>query len=300
VAESERDKVIYIVGSAGSGKSTLMKMLAKSRDAEILPCSTDITSADIVILKDEKTVLVDATLPHILQPRFPALIGQVFDTSRFLDRQKLVPHKQKLIELAEKKSKLYTNIYAYLAASYKVYEVKNNVEYDKAKLTLVANEIHNDFIKNQPSLQQRAAFCSYLDEGGYKSLLDMCSVQKKVCVKCCLEKPAFELMAQLVAKSGKGVHVYSSAYVPGACEAITVGNISICINPKEHCEYVIDLDLLLGLRAEKTHEKAQRQLIEAAGVQFGLAKAAHLEIEEIYKQAMNFDEMLDAGKELLN
>ena len=72
---------ILIKGGPGSGKSTLMKQvvrlaLQRGQPVEEIRCSSDAASLDGVILPRIKTVLLDATPPHALEPQFPGAVEQ--------------------------------------------------------------------------------------------------------------------------------------------------------------------------------------------------------------------------------
>jgi len=60
----------YVIkGGPGSGKSTMMKKLAKayedsSPNMEIIHCSSDVDSLDAVILPERKFSIADGTPPH--------------------------------------------------------------------------------------------------------------------------------------------------------------------------------------------------------------------------------------------
>ena len=66
----------YIIkGGPGTGKSSLMKRVALAAETKgintvMCPCSSDPDSLDAVIFNDLKTVILDGTAPHIVEPKF--------------------------------------------------------------------------------------------------------------------------------------------------------------------------------------------------------------------------------------
>ncbi|MBP0963244.1 MAG: hypothetical protein J6Q99_03000, partial [Oscillospiraceae bacterium] len=67
----------YVIkGGPGSGKSTLMKKLAKAMakrepDMELIHCSSDHNSLDGIILPRCRVAVADGTPPHTIEPKFP-------------------------------------------------------------------------------------------------------------------------------------------------------------------------------------------------------------------------------------
>ncbi|MBQ7089741.1 MAG: ATP-binding protein, partial [Clostridia bacterium] len=80
IIDEKENKVYYIKGGPGSGKSTFLHSLAeRSEDAELIYCSGDPSSLDGVILPKQKAVVIDATAPHCHEPRFPGIGGEIID-----------------------------------------------------------------------------------------------------------------------------------------------------------------------------------------------------------------------------
>ncbi len=77
----------FIKGRPGTGKSTLMRKLASAAvqlglDAEIYHCSFDVKSLDMVVLRELKVCVFDATAPHELFPaRDTDVILDLYETA---------------------------------------------------------------------------------------------------------------------------------------------------------------------------------------------------------------------------
>ena len=87
-------RCILIKGGPGTGKSTLMKRVIKlalqrGQPVEEIHCSSDAASLDGVILPRQKTVLLDATPPHALEPQFPGAVEQPFSLCGCWDEEYL-------------------------------------------------------------------------------------------------------------------------------------------------------------------------------------------------------------------
>ena len=82
------EHIWYIKGGPGNGKSTFMRSIARAAEetgqtAEYICCSGDPDSLDGVLLRETHTVYVDATSPHVQEPRLPGAVGRYLDLSTF-------------------------------------------------------------------------------------------------------------------------------------------------------------------------------------------------------------------------
>ena len=114
--DEKNKSIYYLKGGPGCGKSTLMKQIAEKADnAELIYCSGDPSSLDGVVLPDENAVIIDATAPHSHEPRYPGVGGNLMDLGIGWDPQKM--NKERIIELSERKKKLYDECYALLKSA---------------------------------------------------------------------------------------------------------------------------------------------------------------------------------------
>ena len=86
-------KKLYILkGGSGIGKSTFIKKfveLHKDRDIVLIYCSSDSGSLDGAVVPDLRVGIVDGTLPHIIDHRYPGLCEEMVDLSQFINGAKL-------------------------------------------------------------------------------------------------------------------------------------------------------------------------------------------------------------------
>lgn len=82
-----------IKGGAGTGKSSLMKRVLSECGGtgiiEQIHCSSDPNSLDGIILTDQKISMVDATLPHVIEPLYPGGYQTVVNLCEYLNEQEL-------------------------------------------------------------------------------------------------------------------------------------------------------------------------------------------------------------------
>ena len=116
------DWTAYIIkGGAGTGKSTLMRRFAqkaieKGMNAEVCPCSSDPDSLDAVILPNEKTIILDGTAPHIVEPKHPGVCEQIINTGDYWDRKKLKENSNEIINAMKENKAYHKKASAYISA----------------------------------------------------------------------------------------------------------------------------------------------------------------------------------------
>lgn len=117
-------KKLYILkGGPGTGKSTLMKTIAKRFSDEAcvtrIYCSSDVSSLDGILIEQNGNAIgiADGTAPHVIEPRFPGAVEEIVNLGDGFDCRALYKQNNVIRELSEKKSYAYKNAYALLAAA---------------------------------------------------------------------------------------------------------------------------------------------------------------------------------------
>lgn len=82
----------------------------------LCPCSSDPNSLDAVILPKRKTVIMDGTAPHTLDPRYPAVCEEILNFGQFWDSDK-IKGKKEIIEITELNKSLHKTASKYLMAA---------------------------------------------------------------------------------------------------------------------------------------------------------------------------------------
>jgi len=119
---SRADFIYIIKGGPGTGKSSLMKRVArraeeKGAECEYYFCSSDPSSLDGVLIFGERrgTVgILDGTAPHVSEPKFPGAHEQIINLGECWDVDLLRKQKNEIVALSERKSAEYRNAYTYL------------------------------------------------------------------------------------------------------------------------------------------------------------------------------------------
>ncbi len=112
----------YIIkGGPGTGKSSFMKKVAKYAENKnekyiLCPCSSDPQSLDAVILPNKKTVILDGTAPHTIDPIYPAVCEEILNFGQFWDRSK-IENNNEIIDITDQNKALHKSVSKYLNAA---------------------------------------------------------------------------------------------------------------------------------------------------------------------------------------
>ena len=107
----------------GTGKSTLIKRLGaecaeRGLDHEMWYCSGDPSSADGIFIKELSTAVVDATSPHPCEPSLPVIRERIVDMAVALDRRVLLGRKGSIEKLLSDKKRSYARAYELLKCAF--------------------------------------------------------------------------------------------------------------------------------------------------------------------------------------
>ncbi len=304
---------LYILkGSSGCGKSTFMKKIAKTAEdkgysVDKIYCSGDPESLDGIIIPKLKFAVADGTSPHIMDVKYPAVRENIINLGEFWDIDKLLPHKDKIIRLTDKKSNHYKNAYRSLAAVGEVEDIVKdgmNRNLNRNKLEEIAFKLtEGAILENKGEIKR--IFASAFTYKGIKVL----PAFGKVETLCKINgKASFELLKaiQLIASEYRAEAVVSfsaldanktdAVYFPKS--GIVFTNLSDPPCESFNQERCIPSSRMVGNTSNtvskarlNVFEKLIKELKSEAVFELSEAKSTHGEIENIYIPAMDFEKM---------
>lgn len=178
-------KLYIIKGGPGTGKSTLMKRVAREAEKrglyyEKIFCSSDPDSLDAVIIPSLKISIADGTAPHVIEPTYPGISEVTLDLASFRNDDILCENSRKIIELTKENKLCHKKCTDFLYAA-------KGVDNDTASIILSALRIERlhkfseklaqvkltAFSDNKAKAQKR--FLSAITPGGFAVLRDTIS-----------------------------------------------------------------------------------------------------------------------------
>lgn len=129
IFEEDKFAALYIIkGGPGTGKSTFMKRLRviatdKGYTCSEYLCGSDEESLDGLIIrrKDGKAVgILDGTPPHARELQFPGAAGDILNFGEFWDSMGLRKRHQEIDRIVKEKTSLFETAYRYLSAAEKI------------------------------------------------------------------------------------------------------------------------------------------------------------------------------------
>ncbi len=314
-----RDWTAYIIkGGAGTGKSTLMrrfaeKAMAKGFKTELCPCSSDPESLDAVILPNKKTIILDGTAPHIVEPKYPGLCEQIINTGDYWNREKLKENSTEIMSAMKENKAYHKKASAYISACGQL--KKFNFSH------ALANTDINNCFEFGARLAKRhikatgktptewVRFLSGITPKGYVFFAETLENAADTVI---VLKDEYGAAASIILSAVRDYALYKSH------EIITVKNP---ILPSDITDAVIIPDLRLAFVREefgaiktdtkkhnahrfynaerlsrakekmKFNKKAYFTLLDAAAQTLSRAKAVHDELEKYYIDAMDYDSL---------
>ncbi|MBR6408551.1 MAG: hypothetical protein IKS19_08245 [Clostridia bacterium] len=319
-------RAFLIKGGPGSGKSTLMKKVAARFEerfpVEYLHCSSDPDSLDGVVLPDLKICVMDATAPHVLEPKYPGACENIINIGECWDPEILRRCSGEIIALAEECSALHRAAQSYLKGcgiikrdGDRYYAEAVNTE----KLARFAQRLSRrelPKISDSPGRQKRRMLSAYGPQG-LKYFSETVNVLSDRVY--CIQDDSGVISGQLLGEIRRCA--IAAGYDVVSCMSPLFGEVTehllipsaglslVTVNkflkaPREGCRCIntrrfLDAQKLYGHKVRiGFNKKALTALTNEAGGQMLLAKQTHDLLERYYVSAMDFEKVERLGNGL--
>lgn len=159
-------KIYILKGGPGTGKSTMMKCVAKKYDekgfnVECIHCSSDPDSLDGVILRQIGVGIVDGTAPHVIEPKVVGAIEEYVNLGEAWDIEKLEKKTDEICSIKEQIADCYPKAYDAFARALLIHDEWEHIyitamDFDKANT--LADEVCTMLFKDvtiQPDTVKR-------------------------------------------------------------------------------------------------------------------------------------------------
>ena len=307
----QMDGVFILKGGPGTGKSTLLREIAKifqrpDIQVEIFHCSSDPASLDGVLLSrgDRNACILDGTAPHERDARLPGAADEIVNLGAGFDTKRLKAKKEEILSLQRKKGLAYKEAYFYLglfgAFAEKIKaETKIRINKDAVKRWILSrfpekrNKKEDVFFAPRPI----GAFC----KDGTVRLDSYERVAEKAVYICGDPTECGVLlsrMKELLSARGYGGYYAPSPLLSSLTDGLFLKDekTALIISDEEKADGIFSKDLFSerdGEDAEeiRKYESEAARLLAAARTSLENASLHHFALEKIYTPAMQFDSL---------
>ena len=309
----EMVKRYLIKGGPGTGKSSFMRRVAseaekKGRKVVYYHCSSDPSSLDGIII-DSKIALIDSTSPHATEPSFVGAKDSIVDLGVFWDCGVLEKRMDEISSLTEKKRHSYALAYRFLSSAMQSEIASREIllpYVDMSRIEKTARRLTCK-IKRGEEYYLKIGLSSAIGTAGRCELQSYEQIAKQTVYiedafgfGCLL----LSKLCEFAAKNQNKISVSYQPLCPDLPDAVLFeeeGVAFVLCKERKHknqkqvsLRRVLKLNNItqkekLSLRARSRNaKKLSDALIIAACDELALAGEAHFELEEIYRQAMDF------------
>ncbi len=295
----ERLRTLFVIkGGPGTGKSRFMREVAQyaegqGEDVTCYYCSSDPEALDGVILENSRIALIDATAPHVYEPKCIGVFEQIVNLGEFWDRKLLAESRSEIEMLSGKKSDAFAAVYAYLRAIGNLDEaIKPAIMIEKLQKKAMR------FGKNiaDGNGKKEIALCASIGMKGnvrFDTYEKNAKILHRVSNFASLGHLYLEAIMREGEKRGAAMRVSFDPIFPNrvdALEFIQNGEVFVLDdNADINIRRFVDEEKLRGVRGEMRRVAAQKKAIMAlVSDKFAEIREAHFALEEIFSAAMNF------------
>ena len=150
-----------IKGCPGCGKSTMMKKILEFTSDnyyELIHCSSDPSSLDAIILKNQKICFADGTSPHEFDPELPGFRGNMINLCKFKSNVNILKSESKILSLNNEYKKLQYRAQKYLMSFGAIFSdslesVIEKINFDKIEklASSISNKIFSKKLSKIPT-----------------------------------------------------------------------------------------------------------------------------------------------------
>lgn len=293
------DKLFVIKGGPGTGKSTMMKKIAKEfcDKAKIINilCSSDPSSLDGLILSKNgvSIAIADGTSPHAIEPTYPGAFEEIVNLGEGFDFDELRKNKDEIIRISHNKKTEYNKAYSLLSVAGDLYKYISihflNIDIYNLAESLAKKTISDDNECRYTSVDEDYLVGAF-SKDGYKrlSLETEKSLEIRIKGDGISEYLLMSKIHEILAKEKLIKRIYPSAFSGDLCDAIETDStiFLICYDDVE----AVDSSLLLLTSDEyKSIKTVYDSVIEKSRQCFKCASTYHFLLEDIYSQNISFE-----------
>lgn len=306
-----------IKGGPGTGKSSFMKHIAyKAGEAglgvELCVCSSDPMSLDGVIIRDKKTVLLDGTAPHIIEPKYPGACEEIINLGEYWDNKKLALSYESILEATDKNKAFHKSAAMYLSTCGEL--IDDNILLSASCTNRTRVLSYADFLKRKYIPRRGAGegmewirFIEGITPCGVITYNDTVTeyYNKKIIIDDkygAVSNIILEAIRSDALNKGYEIITIRNPWLPSKLiDHILIPELSLCFvteneyvhfncnDRRIHSRRFIDASRIRTLRSRMLfNRRITKELISSAVSTLSKAKLTHDILEKYYSEAMNF------------
>ena len=303
IFKSEKfNKIFVIKGGPGTGKSSLIKSVAKFAEeiggsADRYYCSSDTNSLDgcIIRIGEKSFAILDGTAPHQRDAVFPMVIDETINLAAGIETDWINEKKDEIIMLSSQKMNAYQAAYSYLRLAGECYKEIRRKKIEKFHRHSALKYIWKNF--NECDTEDESItskrFISSFSKDGYKMFWESHN-KYDTSIKIGGDKICTEILLKLIAENiaCKKIEILPSPLSPDSPEKIITNDKDlICASPDSYDVMSNNFFEISKTDSEEIRliEKTHEAFLSEAARWLSIASDIHFRLEDIYKNAMNFD-----------
>ncbi len=320
IADPALSRVLVLKGGPGCGKSTFMRKIGKALqehgyDLEYHHCASDSSSLDGLVVPALAVALIDGTFPHVFDPPYPGVVGEIIDLGRFWEVAALRENKVQIFKLQVEIRRLFKQAHRLLAVAgvylealesyYSVEGILDQSARDRLTLRLLEEILAGKTKENRGTV--RRLFASAITPQGCVHHLDtliepLTEVYLFHGESSTVKSKVIERILEAALWRGFYVEAYHCALNPEKVDHIIIPELSTAIinNLAPHhitfsrvCRDIDSGEFIAALPPERQAEKSyfvqryNQALAEAIGF-LAQARSVYQELEGYYMLRMDF------------
>ncbi|MBQ8549888.1 MAG: hypothetical protein IJ426_00950 [Clostridia bacterium] len=315
----------YIIkGGPGTGKSSMMKQLAaffaeKGEKIELCPCSSDPDSLDAVIFHGKKTVILDGTAPHTVDPVFPGAVEKIVNLSDCWNDGAFKGKEQEIIALTRENKALHAAASRYITAAGSLLSQnrKTAAAYvDKDKIKRYVNALCRRMLSEGTAAREEKRFLSGVTPKGLLFLKQSIAPHYKTVIALedeygAVARVFFSHLRERCLAEKQSIITCFNTVNPDVIDHILLPEqgIAFCsenrythpegITRRIHARRFTDTVSLSAKRQKMTfNRRAAEELLREAVSVIAEAKRTHDKLEKYYIDAMDFTKVGDLAAKI--
>ncbi len=318
----DRNKLYVLKGMPGGGKSSLMKYIAervlkKGFSVEYHHCPSDPQSIDGIVIEELNIGIVDGTAPHVIDPVYPGLTDRLIDLGQFIDREKLLNSKDRIIKAKLNNKKAYGKAFAYFKAAkivFGIIEENNKIGVDFNGVNKETSQLTDEIFakkgeKRDSPFKERHLFSNANTPEGFADYTEFIleGIETVYYLEGEIGTGKSTLLNRLIEESkirGYHLEIYHNSTIPEKIETLIIKDIDTCITSNKYgvkyADKKIDLNKYFDDKIKNSDDyKTYELLIKKAIASLVNASENHQILEKTYKPVVDYGGVNRIREELL-